>query len=285
VRRRPLAWLPAALVGMAVSLAACAAGTGPGSRPSPTASPDQSPGSSPAAIELTVLAAASLGEAMNRITAAWTGTHPDDRIVVSIGASSALLAQIELGAQADILLSADSRTVEALVAEGLADGKAVPFAGNALVVVTPPDDPAHVGSPSDLARAGLRIVAAGDEVPITRYAVQVVERLAALSGYPPDFAARYAANVVTREDNALAVAAKIRLGEGDAGFVYETDARAAGSALRVVPVPEGANVAAVYAGAVVAGSRAPGRARAFLDWLAGPVGQAILADLGFGAIP
>jgi molybdate transport system substrate-binding protein len=48
-----------------------------------------------------------------------------------------------------------------------------------------------------------------------------------------------------------------------------------------VGVPESANVPATYAGVVVQGSRNVAAARAFLDWLAGPGGQAILGGFGF----
>jgi molybdate transport system substrate-binding protein len=126
----------------------------------------------------------------------------------------------------------------------------------------------------------VRVVAAGEEVPITGYATELVENLAREPGYPADFAAAYAANIVTREDNVKAVVAKIELGEGDAGVVYVTDA-AASDAVSIVDVPTTADVAATYAGVVVKATRQPDAARAFLAWLAGPDGQAILSEFGF----
>ncbi len=126
----------------------------------------------------------------------------------------------------------------------------------------------------------MKVIAAGAEVPITKYATQVVDKLAGLPGYPPDLAAAYAANVVSREDNVKAVVAKIELGEGDAAIVYATDATASGKVDRV-DIPADAQVRATYAGVVVAGSDRLAEARAFMDWLSGAAGQAIFADFGF----
>ena len=81
----------------------------------------------------------------------------------------------------------------------------------------PTANPAGITTPADLAKSGVKVIAAGDEVPITKYATQLVDNLAKEAGYPADFAAMYSANIVSKEDNVKAVVAKIELGEGDAG--------------------------------------------------------------------
>jgi molybdate transport system substrate-binding protein len=227
-----------------------------------------------------VFAAASLTRVLQAADPAFESSHPGVTLTVSPGASSALRVQIEQGAPADVFLSADTVNAEALVSDGLASGPAIPFAGNELTMIVPVANPAHLTSPADLARPGIRIVAAGPQVPITKYAGQVVGRLAEQPGYGPDFAARYAANVVSHEDDVSAVVAKVALGEGNAAIVYETDARSS-SQVRAIPIPAAANVPATYAGVVVASSAHVADARTFLDWLAGPGGQAILAQFGF----
>jgi molybdate transport system substrate-binding protein len=151
---------------------------------------------------------------------------------------------------------------------------------NELTVIVPTANQAGIASPKDLARPGITVIAAGDEVPITRYATQLVGNLAMERGYPAGFAAAYAANVASREDNVKAVVAKIELGEGDAGIVYVTDA-VASDKVATIGVPASANVPATYDGVVVRGSTNAAGATAFLAWLAGQEGQAILAELGF----
>jgi molybdate transport system substrate-binding protein len=147
-------------------------------------------------------------------------------------------------------------------------------------VIVPAANPAGIASPADLARTGVKVVAAGAGVPITGYATQVVSSLARLAGYPTWFAAGYAANVVSREDSVKAVVAKIELGEGDAAIVYTTDGTAS-PRVRVVDIPADANVAVRYAGVVVNASPHPSEAHAFLAWLAGRDGQSVLATFGF----
>ena len=147
-------------------------------------------------------------------------------------------------------------------------------------MIVPANNPAGIRTPADLARSGVKIIAAGDEVPITKYASQLVAKLAGQPGYPADFEAAYHANVVSKEDNVKAVVAKVELGEGDAGIVYVTDAKAS-TKLATVDVPDAANVTATYDGVTVKASPNIDAATAFLAWFAGPGGQAILGGFGF----
>ena len=238
-----------------------------------------STGTTPA-VELTIYAAASLQEVLSAIEIAYEAAEPGVTLTLATDSSGTLRMQIEQGAPADLFLSADQRNPDDLVEAGLTDGPAVDFAGNALVIVVPHDNPGQVSSPLDLARPGLKIVGAGDRVPITTYATEAVSKLAALAGYPDDFTNRYAANIVSMEDNVGAVMAKIELGEGDAAIVYRTDAMHA-SRVTVIELPEAAAVTATYSGVVVEASRQRATAHAFLDWLAGRDGSAILTEFGF----
>lgn len=236
--------------------------------------------SAPASVELTVYAAASLKGALEKARTDYEAANAGVTLRISTDSSSTLETQIEQGAPADVFLSADTTSPDKLVAGGFASGAAVPFAGNKLTVIVPSDNPAGVVTPVDLAKAGLKVIAAGDEVPITKYAAQLVANLAEESAYPADFAARYAANVASREDNVKAVVAKLELGEGDAGIVYVTDA-AVSTKVKTIDVPASSSVTASYAGVVVKASPNQDAAQAFLAWFAGPDGRAILSSFGF----
>ena len=245
---------------------------------STTSSANAGPGTKP--IELTVYAAASLKSALEAARTAYEAATPGTTITLATDSSSTLRTQIEQGAPADVFLSADEQNPAALVDGGLTDGVAIDIAGNAVVVIVPTANPGGIETPADLAMPGIKVIAAGADVPITRYATQAVTRLARASGYPADYAARYDANVVSREDNVKAVVAKIELGEGDAAIVYATDARAS-AMVGTIQIPPTANVQARYAGVVVKASAHPAAGRAFLTWLVGPGGQAVLAHFGF----
>jgi molybdate transport system substrate-binding protein len=232
------------------------------------------------AVELMVYGAASLRGALEQAKAAYEAANSGTTLRLSTDSSSALETQIEQGAPADVFLSADTTNPKKLVDAGLTDGASLTFAGNELTVIVPADNPAGITSPADLGNADVRIIAAGDEVPITKYAMQLVDNLAMEAGYPADFADAYTANVASKEDNVKAVVAKIELGEGDAGIVYVTDAKAS-TKVATIDVPPSANVPAMYDGVVVKGSRNAAAGKAFLTWFAGPEGQAILGALGF----
>jgi molybdate transport system substrate-binding protein len=236
--------------------------------------------STPDTVDLTVYGAASLGVALDHLEAAYETGHPDVTITSSTDSSAALRTQIEQGAPADVFLSADATNPKKLVDAGLTDGGLVAFAGSLLAIVVPSTNPARIATPADLAKPGVKIIGAGDDVPITKYALQAVGLLASQPGYPADFAAAYVANVVSEEDNVKAVIAKIELGEGDAGIVYVTDAKAS-TRVKVIELPAAANVSVTYAGVVVKDSKNVAAAHAFLDWTTGPEAQAILGDLGF----
>ena len=252
-----------AAVAVALLVAACSGGT-----------------AGVAAVDLNILAAASLKGALDAAKTTYEASHAGVTLAISTDSSVALETKIEQGAPADVFLSADSANPQKLVDGGFATGDAVVFAGNELTVIVPKVNPADIASPADLAKAGVRIIGAGEAVPITRYAKLLVQNLAREAGYPAGFEAAYLANVVSMEENVKAVVAKIALGQGDAAIVYRTDAKGSTDVLPI-DVPPTANVAASYAGVIVKASANPAAAQGFLDWLAGSEGQAVLATFGF----
>jgi molybdate transport system substrate-binding protein len=270
---------------VALLLAACSSAATPSPTTAPaTAAPSSAASSSApstgAAGGLTIYAAASLKAVLAKVQTAYAVAYPGTTITVSTDSSSALETKIEQGAPADVFLSADTTNPQKLVDKGLAAGTVTKFAGNLLTIIVPTANPAGIQTPADLAKSGVKVIAAGDAVPITKYATMLVANLAKQSGYPADFAAKYTANIASKEDNVAGVVSKVELGEGDAGIVYVTDAKTS-TKVTTITVPDGANVPATYGGVVVKASANAAAAQTFLTWLAGADGQAILASFGF----
>ena len=142
-----------------------------------------------ASASLTIYAAASLKAALAKVKTAYEAANPGTTLTISTDSSSALETKIEQGAPADVFLSADTTNPQKLVDKGLASGAIVPFAGNLLTIIVPTANPAGIKSPADLARTGVKVIAAGDTVPITKYATRLVANLAEVPGAPTGFAA------------------------------------------------------------------------------------------------
>ena len=145
-----------------------------------------------------------------------TGGTGAVRIVGVLAGSSALAAQLAEGAEADVLMTADAATMQRAVEAGSVRGRVTAIATNALVLAVAPGNPGQVASLDDLDRADLLVGLCAAGVPCGTLADRALDRL----GIEPA--------VDTRELNARALAAKIALGELDAGLVYATDAAALG---------------------------------------------------------
>lgn len=229
--------------------------------------------------QLTVFAASSLTDAFNAMGPDFERANPGVRVRFNYGASSLLRTQIEQGAPADVFASADYAQMQPLAAAKKVDAPRT-CARNRLVTVVPAGNPGKVNRLQDLARPGLRVVTTAPTVPIGRYTQEVLEKLGRTHGFPPDFAARVNASVVSRETNVRGVLAKVTLGEADAAIVYETDARTT-ARVKLIRVPEAANVIAEYPIAAVTGTRAHAEAGAFVRYVLSSKGRGVLKKYGF----
>lgn len=262
-RRAAAAALTTALL---VPLAACGndgsgsdRGGGSGAKPSGTA-PD-----APDA-DLTVLAASSLTDAFRDAGAAYEAANPGTGITFSFAGSQELAAQVRQGAPADVLVTADTRTMD-----GLSDDTGTPtvIAENRLVIAVGEGNPEKVENLQDLARTGLKVVLAAPEVPVGRYSRQILD--AQGIGVKP----------VSQEPSVRAVLSKIELGEADAGLVYRTDAETATDKTDAVGIPDAENAIASYPAATLKTSRHSEAAAAFVTWLSTPAARKILRSAGF----
>ncbi len=230
---------------------------------------------------LTVFAAASLTDAFEELGGLYRRRHQGSDVRFNFAGSQQLAAQLEHGADADVFASADQRWMAHVRRLELARERPVVFARNRLVVVLPRSNPGRIERLQDLARAGVKLVLAAESVPAGRYSREMLGRLTGRPDFAPGYDRRALANVVSEEENVKGVVAKVQLGEADAGVVYASDVTGEiGGRVRVLDIPEEANVIASYPIVALAASSRPEAARAFIELVRGPEGQAILAKHG-----
>jgi molybdate transport system substrate-binding protein len=239
------------------------------------------PAASQGRSKLQVFAAASLSDAFTEIGRKLERRRPGLTIHLILAGSQQLATQIEQGARADVFASADERWMEYAKDRGLLAGEYSIFARNRLVVIVPKTNPARIHRLQDLARGGTKLVLGADAVPVGRYSRTVLRNLARDPAFGGGFAARTLHNVVSEEENVRSVVGKVQLGEADAGIVYRSDvAEAVARFIRVIEIPENANVLASYPIALVRDTKEPEAARAFIDLVLSIEGQRILERRG-----
>jgi molybdate transport system substrate-binding protein len=233
-----------------------------------------------AGAELTVSVAISMKEAVEEIGRRFVDASPGTLLRYNFGASGELQKQIEAGAPIDVFVSAAQRQMDELERHGLVvSATRRVFARNVLVVAVPSDSRLDLAKPADLldARVGRLVIGNPRSVPAGQYAEESLRALAVWE--------RVRSRVVFAENVRQALEYVAR-GEVDAGVVYATDLttrrRGVKEAFRL---PEDSYRPIVYPAAVVAGSTQRPLAAAFVAWLAGPHGRAVLARLGFQAAP
>lgn len=238
-----------------------------------------SPRSDPAARdrELVVFAAASLREPFSTLGDAFRRTHPGVKVTFAFAGTQELRAQLEHGAAADVLASADLRHMDELVRERLASTPVV-FARNEPVLVIARDSAGSLRNLADLPAAE-RVIIGAPEVPIGRYTLQLLDRAGATLGR--DFRSRVEAKVVSRELDVRQVLNKVSLGEAQAGVVYRSDVMATGARVAVVSIPADINVMAEYPIAVLTGAPHPLLAQQWVSQVLSPEGQRVLSESGF----
>ena len=218
---------------------------------------------------LYVFAAASLTDAFKAMAGAYQKQHPDIVVKLNFAGTPTLVTQIEQGAQADVLASADTANMNRLKADGLTSGDAQVFAHNQLEIVVAPGNPKGIKALADLAKPGVIYISEAATVPAGKYAQQALQK-AGVTVRPRSL-----------EADVKSVISKIELGEADAGIVYTTDVKAAGARVQGVEIPAEDNVVATYPIVAVKGAKNSPAAGAFIAYVLSEAGQSTLASFGF----
>lgn len=223
--------------------------------------------------EVVVFAAASLTESLTEVARAFEAARPGTTVRLNFSGSQTLAAQILDDAPADLFLSADKRWMEQVQHAGSVVESHV-LLRNSMVIVATSKDSLAISSAADLARPGLRIVLAAEQVPAGRYAREALDKLGIRSAAE--------SNVVSSELDVKGVLGKVLLGEADAGMVYATDVRPEMlDRVRVIALPDSAQVRAEYFAGRLADCPNPADAQAFLQFMGSPEADAVFLRYNF----
>jgi molybdate transport system substrate-binding protein len=216
-----------------------------------------------------VFAASSLTDSFKTLGASFQSAHPGTTLQFNFAGTPTLVTQIEQGAAADVFASADTTNMDKLTADGFASGNSQVFAHNKLEIVVEAGNPKHITGLADLAKPGVIYITEAATVPAGKYALQSLAS-AGVKVTPKSL-----------ETDVKSVVSKIELGEADAGIVYVTDVKAAGSTVAGVPIPDSVNVIATYPMVAVKGNKNSALGNAFIAYVRSADGQATLQSFGF----
>jgi molybdenum ABC transporter molybdate-binding protein len=247
-------------------------------------SPTQMPTMEPAASgNLTVFAAASLTESFTELAQLFESQHPGVKVVPNFAGSQQLSTQLGAGAPADVFASANTtQMANAIQAGRVVDGSQQVFAYNRLVVIYPTDNPGGITRLQDLAKPGLKLILAAEEVPIGKYSLEFLDKASQDPAFGGTFKDDVLNNVVSYEQTVKAVLTKVVLGEGDGGIVYRTDvSQDNADKVGQIDIPDALNSIGTYPIAPIADAAQPELAAAFIELVLSPEGQGVLGKYGF----
>jgi molybdate transport system substrate-binding protein len=223
---------------------------------------------------LTVFAAASLQEAMEKIGAAFeeeTGVN----VVFSFAGTGTLARQVEAGAPADLFVSADTAWMDYVKERGAVQADTIiEIASNALVLIGPDDsqklDLAELNLASLLSDGRLAI-AEPETVPAGRYGKAALEQLGLWQSVTGHLAPM---------ENVRIVLTSVARGDVPVGLVYQTDALVEPGVAVIAEIPSTSHPEILYLAAVT-GIRSNPAAADLLIYLTSPRSREILRSHGF----
>lgn len=241
--------------------------------------------------ELTVFAAASMTETLNRIAEDYKTVEPNVSLTFNFASSGDLLSQIKEGADCDVFISAAPKQMNALDGslkddadknpdglDELLEGTRIDLLENKVVLAVPEGNPKGIDSFDKLADrlgAGEGFLAIGNsDVPVGQYTRKI------FAHYGLDEQSLADAGVLTYGSNVKEVTTQVIEGAVDCGIIYATDAYSAG----LESVDEAtADMCGqvIYPAAVLRNSAHPDEAKAFLDYLTGEDAGRVFESVGF----
>ena len=205
-------------------------------------------------------------------------------VVFNFDGAQILRTQLENGAYADVLASANDMNLKALRSEGyLNNSTTSAFARNWQEVIVPKANPGKIGNLSDLARPGVKILSGTKDLAITNPTMKILDKMTADSAYSPEYRQNVLANMISQEANINLMVSKVALGVVDVAFAHrsEVSPKYAEKRQSVMDIHEKYNVKAEYTLGLIDGSKEPDLAMGFIDLVKSEKVKTILQKYGF----
>ncbi|WP_167540153.1 molybdate ABC transporter substrate-binding protein [Corynebacterium ciconiae] len=225
---------------------------------------------SPDATQLDVFAAASTRVLSDDFADLAAELDRPAELVIQNAGSSALVQQLVDGAPADVLITADERTMNQAVNQGVVEAPEV-VASNYLVLVVPADNTAGITG-FDESLLDATVVVCDEQVPCGAASARLID--AALPSLTP----------ASLEANVTDTLGKVTSGGADAALVYASDALAAGDAVRTFDIPGADAAPNHYLAAVVSTSEKKEEAADFLKALRSTAADEAWSNHGFNPV-
>lgn len=223
---------------------------------------------------LLIFAPASMQEALVPL-----GADFEERTNINVdfnfGGSMTLARQIDLGAPADILITAGIHPMEFLQSKGvIEDNTMTRITTNSLVAVIPKDRTMNAPDIGSLFQISDRPVIADPKLsPAGSYAKQTLQHLGVWESLK---------NRLVLASDVRSAIAYVESGSADLGLVYYTDALNSRKVRQVFDVHTGYHDPIIYPGALITNTLSKDLGEQFLKHILSSESQANLASLGFG---
>lgn len=224
-------------------------------------------GTTPGAVQSQVFGASSTRVINDELARLAAKLDPPQELSFNNDGSGTLVTQLSEGAAADVLITADTPSMDQARADGTVDAP-VELATNTMVMVVPAGNPGAIHSLEDLT-GDVSLVLCDPQVPCGAISVQLQKLNGTLL------------SPVSLEGSVGDVLGKVANGEAEAGWVYRTDALAAASDVEVIEIPHSSQAPNTLWVAVSTGSGNPRAAQALAELILSAEVAAVLADAGF----
>jgi molybdate transport system substrate-binding protein len=229
-------------------------------------------------IELHIMAAASLTDALKEIETVYEKKQPHINLIMNYASSGTLQKQIEQGAPADLFLSAGTLQIDALNKQGLIKEETLTnYLENELVLIVPNASKTDLNSFNDFKKTSLQSLSIGqpETVPAGKYAEETLQSLGLWEAVQEKIV--YAKDV-------RQVLTYVETMNVDAGLVYKTDAIQSNKTAIIASAPKNSHEAILYPIAIIEQTNHNEEVRAFYDWLFQEIAIDIFESYGFKGV-